>query len=171
MWDEIGSLAAGLGLEPHALIALADYAARPALRAGALVVKPLTEGASWSRGTCPACGAAAALSVRAGKEGDRSLFCARCGTGWRYPRVRCPACGEGDHRRLGALHATGEGDYRRADVCDTCRSYVKSVAALDPPDPDGLLRLDLDTAALDFTAIELGYHRHGVSADGAETRA
>ena len=165
MWDQIASLADGLELDAHALITLADYAARPALRAGALVVKPLVTASRWGRGTCPSCGAPPALSVRSGKEGDRSLFCPRCGTGWRYPRVRCPACGEDDHRRLGALHASGEGDFRRADVCDTCRSYVKSVAALDPPDADGVLRLDLDTAALDFAAIELGYHREGVPDD------
>ena len=159
LWDEVEELATRLDLDAHGLTTLLDYAARPALRAGALVVRPLVGKASWGRGTCPACGAQAALSVRSGKEGERFLFCGRCGTGWPYPRVRCPACGERDHRRLGALHTAGEGDYRRAEVCETCRCYVKSVAALDLPDADGVLRLDLDTAALDFAAIEHGYRR------------
>jgi FdhE protein len=159
VWDEIEGLATRLDLDGHALITLVDYAARPALRAGALVVRPLLAKAPWGRGTCPACGAPAALSVRTGKEGERSLFCGRCGTGWPCARVRCPVCGERDHRRLGTLHATGEGDYRRAEICESCRCYVKSVAALDPPDADGVLRLDLDTAALDFVAIEHGYRR------------
>jgi len=159
LWDEVEGLATRLDLDPHGLTTLVDYAARPALRAGALVVRPLVAKAPWGRGTCPACGALAALSVRTGKEGERFLLCGRCGTGWPYARVRCPACGERDHRRLGTLHAAGEGDYRRAEVCESCRCYVKSVAALDLPDADGLLRLDLDTAALDFVAIEHGYHR------------
>ena len=163
VWDEVESLAAGLDLDPDALVTMVDYAARPALRAGAVVVRPLVAAAAWSRGTCPACGAPPALSVRAGKEGERSLFCARCGTGWRYARVRCPACGESDHRKLGALHAPGEGDYRRAEICDSCECYVKSVAALDPPDPDGVSKLDLDTVALDFAALERGYHRPGAA--------
>lgn len=159
LWDEIERLATRVDLDSHALITLVDYAARPALRAGALVVRPLVTKAGWRRGTCPACGAPAALSVRSGKEGDRLLFCGRCGTGWAYARVRCPACGEGDHRRLGTLHAPAEGDFRRAEVCESCRCYVKSVAALDQPDADGVLRLDLDTAGLDFAAIEHGYRR------------
>lgn len=158
-WDEIEAIAPRLSLDPQALITLLDYAARPALRAGALVVRPLVANTAWGRGTCPACGAPAVLSVRTGKEGERSLFCGRCGTGWPYPRLRCPVCGERDHRLLGTLHAAGEGDYRRVEVCDSCRCYLKSVAALDPPDPDGVLKIDLDTAALDFVALEHGYRR------------
>jgi formate dehydrogenase maturation protein FdhE len=50
------------------------------------------------------------------------------------------------------------------EVCDTCRSYLKTIAALDPPDPDGLLRLDLETAALDFIALDAGYTRAGGAA-------
>jgi FdhE protein len=159
VWDDVEALATRLDLDAHGLITLVDYAARPALRAGAQAVAPLVAKAPWGRGTCPGCGAQAALSVRTGKEGERFLLCGRCGTGWPYARVRCPACGERDHRRLGTLHATDEGDYRRAEICESCRCYVKSVAALDLPDADGVLRLDLDTAALDFVAIEHGYRR------------
>jgi FdhE protein len=97
------------------------------------------------------------LSVVRGKEHERRLHCGRCGTSWAFPRVRCPSCGESDHERLGYLHAAGEGEYRRAEVCDGCRSYVKSVALLDAPDADRLL--DLETAALDFIALEGGYTR------------
>jgi FdhE protein len=99
------------------------------------------------------------LSVVRGKEHERWLHCGRCGTGWAFPRVRCPSCGESDHERLGYLHAAGEGEYRRVEVCDGCGCYVKSVALLDPPDADRLLELDLETAALDFVALESGYTR------------
>jgi FdhE protein len=148
-----------LGLDPDALVTMLDWAARPVLRAAAAALAPVLAGARWSRGHCPACGALPTLSVVHGKEHERRLHCGRCGTGWAFPRVRCPSCGESDHERLGYLHAAGEGEYRRAEVCDGCRCYVKSVALLDAPDADRLLELDLETAALDFVALEGGYTR------------
>jgi FdhE protein len=158
-WDVAEAAAVPLGVDPDALVTLLDWAARPALRAAAAALATLLEGARWSRGYCPACGALPTLSVVRGKEHERRLHCGRCGTGWAFPRVRCPSCGESDHERLGYLHAAGEGEYRRAEVCDGCRCYVKSVALLDAPDADRLLELDLETAALDFVALEGGYLR------------
>ena len=157
--DMAEAAAVPLGVDPDVLATMLDWAARPALRAAAAALAPLLAGARWSRGHCPACGALPTLSVVRGKEHERWLHCGRCGTGWAFPRVRCPSCGESDHERLGYLHAAGEGEYRRAEVCDGCRCYVKSVALLDPPDADRLLELDLETAALDFVALESGYTR------------
>ena len=157
--DVAEAAAVPLGVDPDVLATMLDWAARPALRAAAAALAPLLAGARWSRGHCPACGALPTLSVVRGKEHERWLHCGRCGTGWAFPRVRCPSCGESDHERLGYLHAAGEGEYRRAEVCDGCRCYVKSVALLDPPDADRLLELDLETAALDFVALEGGYTR------------
>ncbi len=158
-WDVAEVAAVPLGVDPDALATVLDWSARPALRAAAAALAPLLAGARWSRGHCPACGALPTLSVVHGKEHERRLHCGRCGTGWAFPRVRCPSCGESDHERLGYLHAAGEGEYRRAEVCDGCRCYVKSVALLDAPDADRLLELDLETAALDFVALEGGYTR------------
>jgi formate dehydrogenase accessory protein FdhE len=145
---------------PHAdvLVLLADWAARPALRAAAAALGAAPQG-RWTRGRCPACGAPPALSVVSGKERHRRLYCGRCLTGWGYPRTRCPGCGEHRHDRLGYLHAPGEGDHRRAEVCDTCGTYLKSVALLDPPAAERLLALDLETVALDFAALDRGYAR------------
>ena len=158
-WDVAEAAAVPLGVDPDALVTMLDWAARPALRAAAAALAPPLAGARWSRGHCPACGALPTLSVVRGKEHERRLHCGRCGTGWAFPRVRCPSCGESDHERLGYLHAVGEDEYRRAEVCDGCRCYVKSVALLDAPDADRLLELDLETAALDFVALEGGYTR------------
>jgi formate dehydrogenase formation protein len=158
-WDVVEAAAVPLGVDPDALATVLDWAARPALRAAAVALAPVLAGARWSRGHCPACGALPTLSVVRGKEHERRLHCGRCGTGWAFPRVRCPSCGESDHERLGYLHAVGEDEYRRAEVCDGCRGYVKSVALLDAPDADRLLELDLETAALDFVALEGGYSR------------
>lgn len=158
-WDALEGLERELEAEPEAIPALLDYAVRPTLRAAARGMQPVLADISWGRGACPACGAPPLLSVTTGKEASRYLLCGRCGTSWSWSRTRCAACGEDDHRRLGYLHAPGEGDYRRAEVCDTCRSYLKTLSVLDLPDPDRLLRLDLETAGLDFMALEAGYSR------------
>ena len=162
-WGPIFEWAPSLDLDVEALVTLVDFAARPALQAGAASVapllKPLLDEPRWTRGHCPGCGATPVLSVIRGKERERRLHCGRCATAWAFPRVRCPSCGERNHERLHYLHPEGEGEYRRAEVCDTCRVYIKCVALLDAPGADRLLALDLETAALDFLALEAGYVR------------
>jgi hypothetical protein len=158
-WEAIPELAEELEVEAEPLLTVLDYAARPALRAAAAIVRPALTAGHWDRGRCPACGAAPALSVVSGKERERTLHCTRCATAWAFPRVRCPACGERNHERLGYLHAAGEAEYRRAEVCDSCGGYLKSVALLDRPAADRLLQLDLETVALDFLALDQGYAR------------
>ena len=169
-WDVVEAAAAPLKLDPDALATVLDWAARPALHAAAATLAPVLAAARWRRGHCPACGASATLSVLTGKERDRRLHCGRCGTAWTFDRVRCPSCGERDHQRLGYLHLEGEGEYRRAEVCDGCGSYVKCLALLDAPDADRLLELDLETAALDFLALERGYVRASAAASSGDTR-
>ena len=158
-WAVVHALARRRGVVVEVACTLLDCAARPALRAGAAAVAGLPGFAGWSRGICPACGAPPTLGVIVGKERERRLCCGRCGTGWSYPRLRCTACGERDHRRLGALHGAGEGDYRRVEVCESCGGYLKTVAALEVPGADRVLQLDLATAGLDFLALEHGYRR------------
>jgi FdhE protein len=158
-WENSAPLARTLGIDAASLATLLDHAARPALRAAVGRIRGQVTRARWSRGTCPACGAAAALGGLRGPEHERRLYCARCGTGWTFPRVRCPSCGEREHERLGLLHPAGERDYRRIEVCESCRAYIKTVALLDEPDADRVVSLDLETAGLDFVAIERGYRR------------
>jgi FdhE protein len=157
--EAFAALAPALEVDADALATMLDWGARPALRAAAAAIAPSIAAARWSRAYCPACGAAPTLSVVRGKEHERGLHCGRCGTGWAFDRVRCPACGERDHERLGYLHAAGEAEYRRAEVCESCHGYLKSVALLDSPGADRVLELDLETAGLDFLALEHGYMR------------
>lgn len=158
-WHAIAATADVLRLDPELLVTTLDWAARPSLRAAAAALTSVVAGAEWRAGHCPVCGGPPVLSVVRGKERERRLHCGRCGTSWAYDRVRCPTCGQRDHSRMGYLHAQGEGEHRRAEVCDACRTYVKSVMLLDAPDADRLLELDLDTAALDFLALDAGYQR------------
>lgn len=164
-WDAVGGLAEQMGLEADAVITLVDHATRPALRAGAQAVSEAVAKCRWQRGTCPACGAAPLLAeLRGGgaagtAEHERLLRCGRCLTAWAFPRLRCVWCGETNHRKLAYLHGAGEGSFRRAEVCSTCRGYLKSIAVLAPLDAYELLTADLATAALDIAALEQDFHR------------
>jgi formate dehydrogenase accessory protein FdhE len=79
---------------------------------------------------CPTCGGAPQVSVltasREAEDGGRVLLCAACLTSWPFRRVVCVACGEEDDQKLGYFH-TSELDHLRVDVCESCRSYVKTV--------------------------------------------
>jgi FdhE protein len=164
-WDWITATAVALELEPDLLVTLTDHAARPALRAGANAVRNVVATSRWTRGTCPSCGSVPLLSELRGSgtggqaEGERVLRCARCLTGWSYPRLGCVGCGESDHKRLSYLHGADQAAFRRADVCSTCNTYLKSIAVLAPLSLTELLAADLATAALDLAAVERGFHR------------
>jgi formate dehydrogenase maturation protein FdhE len=57
------------------------------------------------------------------------------------------------------LHGPGEETYRRAEVCSSCRSYLKTIAVLAPLSLIEMTNADLATAALDLGAMELGFHK------------
>jgi len=164
-WDDIGdAVASGArGIDEQTLVTLLDYASRPTLRAAAAVVREVIDGARWTRGACPGCGAPPLLAeLRApssGGERERFLRCGRCDSAWLYPRIGCPGCGTTDHRSLRYLHAEGEDEFRRAMTCDNCQGYVKEIAVLDPLSADALLEEDLGTVGLDLMAVERGYRR------------
>lgn len=165
VWDLVAALADRIGLEPDAFVTLVDHASRPALRSGARAVHDLVLQSRWTRGTCPACGAAPLLAelrsngAAGGAEQERVLRCGRCLTAWPFPRMRCVGCGETNHQHLAYLHGSGEAAFRRADVCSACQVYLKSIAVLAPLTLVELLEVDLATTALDLAAVERGFHR------------
>jgi FdhE protein len=158
-WEAIETAATRHDTDPYVAVVLLDYAVRPWLRLAAQVVKPLVAASGWSAGHCPACGALPLLAELRGAERERVLRCGRCASAWGFPRLCCPSCGERQHQHLSYLHSEGQAEFRRADVCHTCRSYLKAIAVLDPLTPVELLEADLESAALDFAAVERGYHR------------
>jgi len=158
-WESARAVATRLDVDEDALVTVLDYAVRAPLRAAAAAIGPTLERLAPARGQCPACGAPPILAELRGKDRIRVLRCARCDTSWPFARVACPACGERDHRKLTALHADGEDAFRRADCCESCRTYVKAIATLDPLSPEALLEKDLETVGLDWIAVDRGYHR------------
>ncbi len=157
-WEAAAELSPSLDMDEFLVVTLLDYAVRPALRAGRERVESLIRAATWELPSCPGCGAPPLLGeLRA--DGERVLRCGRCAAQWSFSRLACVWCGETDHHRLSYLHRDGEAEFRRADVCESCRHYLKSIATLAPLTPHALLTEDLATAALDLVAIERGYVR------------
>jgi Protein involved in formate dehydrogenase formation len=78
--------------------------------------------------TCPYCASPPLVAVLR-PEGDgakRSLICWFCRTEWDYLRIACPVCEERDERSLCVYH-TPPFDCVRVDVCNTCRTYIKTI--------------------------------------------
>jgi formate dehydrogenase accessory protein FdhE len=146
-------------------------AAGPILEGAAGRVDPLSSD-QWGGRACPACGDLPQCSAIIEESGGfmqgapRYLICGRCASWWAFPRAVCPSCGEDDSRKLGP-YVSEEWEYARIDVCDTCRSYVKTFD-LRKKEVAGVIPLvdDVATLALDVWAHETGLTRPAVSLAG-----
>jgi FdhE protein len=87
------------------------------------------------------------------------LICGLCATWWSFARALCPGCGEHDPARL-KIFQNDRWAYARLDVCESCRSYIKTfdLRVGDARDVVPLVD-DLGTLALDFWALEEGFFR------------
>jgi FdhE protein len=169
---EIGELTAGvLAGQPHiiheragalgldvtlaaSVIPLALFPVLVPLRVG---LEPLLAAGHWQEGYCPVCGGFPKLGEFRGLEQIRFLRCGLCAAEWPFPRLRCPACGNQDHRQLGYLHVDGEQNKCRAATCEECRQYVKMVSTLTPLPPLQLWVTDVATVHVDLLAADHGF--------------
>lgn len=110
-----------------------------------------------SLSTCPVCNSKPVAAILRG-EGDgakRSLLCSLCSTEWPFRRVFCANCAEEQKDQL-PIYTAAEIDHVRVEVCDTCRTYIKSVNLTK----DGFAIPEVDelaTVALDVWADDHGY--------------
>jgi FdhE protein len=102
-----------------------------------------------TRNTCPFCGERPVVAVLRpeGEGGKRRLVCSLCFTEWEFRRLLCPNCGEEDHAKL-PVYKADEFPHLRAEVCDSCRYYIKAVDltlnGLAIPEVDELAAIPLD---------------------------
>lgn len=108
---------------------------------------------------CPLCGAKPIVGVLR-PEGDgakKSLICRLCGYEWAFRRIYCPACGE-EREPLMAFYSAPEIAHVRVDVCETCRTYMKSVDLTKTGRAIPLID-ELASLPLDLWARENGYRK------------
>jgi FdhE protein len=149
--------AGALGLDvtlTASVIPLALFPILVPIRAG---LEPLLAAGHWTGGYCPVCGGYPKLGEFRGLEQIRFLRCGLCAAEWPFPRLRCPACGNDDHRQIGYLHVDGEQNKCRAATCEECRQYVKMVSTLTPLAPMQLWVTDVATVHVDLLAADHGY--------------
>jgi FdhE protein len=114
------------------------------------------EGRSWEDGKCPVCSGRPAVTWL-GEDGRRQVSCSFCGTGGYVNRAGCPVCGALDNERQKILMFEREEGFR-INVCDLCRSYVKTVEG-------GIIArwsaeiADMMSLPLDIVVQEKGYAR------------
>jgi FdhE protein len=172
--DHLAHIAAVARVDAELLGGVASQAVGPLLRAHAERLGPLLErlaaeaaqdggdGAVWSRGYCPICGAWPLLGEVRGLGAELQptewLRCAACGSGWRSPATLCVYCGNREAGSLGQWSVEGEHRFRLR-VCERCNGYLKVGNAFDPLPAELLALDDLASVHLDLAATERGYQR------------
>jgi FdhE protein len=159
----LGAMARRCDVDGDLLRSLAGFLASavlmdPARELTALLAR---EGIAWDGSGCPVCGGVPLLAEHQGSEGQRMLRCATCGAGWRFVRSRCVNCGTDDPDALHYLAAEGREEKYRVDLCDRCRSYLKSTTSFAPTPPELLAIEDAALLHLEAVARERGYHPTG----------
>jgi len=112
-------------------------------------------------GVCPCCGflpVASLIRIDGPVANLRYLHCALCNTEWNLVRVKCATC---DDTAKVSYRQIEDGDgVVRAEVCDSCRSYLKIVHRDRDLNADPVAD-DLASLALDLLVDEAGYARAG----------
>lgn len=111
----------------------------------------------WQEGRCPVCNSIPSLSFIKKDEG-RTLYCSFCEGRGPWHRTGCPYCQNRDIYKLDILEIEEEKEFR-IDLCNGCKSYIKTVNDILPKGYTPEL-LDIISLPLDIIAQGKGYKRH-----------
>ena len=151
---------------PKTLSFLAFCALGPSIEAVAgMLADKLPEMKVPEVGTCPICGSLPLISSLEQKEGARYATCSFCRHHYRIKRIACPVCGEEEQKKLTFFTVDEEPGFR-VDVCETCKSYIKTIDFRELDRVAVPILDDLDSLALDYVAASQGYKRATLSAWG-----
>jgi FdhE protein len=151
---------------PKTLAFLAFASLSPSIEAAAeLLVEKLPEMKAPAVGTCPICGGLPLISSLKEKEGFRHATCSFCRHEYRIKRIACPVCGENKQEKLTFFTVDEEPGFR-VDVCDSCKTYIKTIDFRELDRIAVPVLDDLDSLALDYVAAGQGYRRATLSAWG-----
>lgn len=151
---------------PKTLSFLAFAALGPSLEVAAeRLAEKLPEMKVPEVGTCPICGSLPLISSLEQKEGFRHATCSFCRHDYRIKRIACPVCGEDEQKKLTFFTVDEEPGFR-VDVCETCKTYIKTIDFRELDRVAVPVLDDLDSLALDYVAAGQGYKRATLSAWG-----
>ena len=109
--------------------------------------------------SCPGCGGAPASSTIVGwpqAQNMRYLTCSLCQTMWNHVRVKCVACGATTGVSFRSIE--GSSGEVSAEVCETCRCYVKQFNQNKNPHLEPIAD-DVASFGLDIMLREDGWRR------------
>jgi FdhE protein len=150
-----------LSIDQNFMAFMAYHSLRPSLKAAAIALAPLVDEAKgWERGICPICGSGPAIALLR-NEGKRLLVCSLCAHQWPARRLVCPFCEESDPRRLRYAFSDEEPEYR-TELCDGCRTYLKTFDLRKIARPIYLPLEQVASLHLDVQAIQDGYRSRGI---------
>lgn len=151
---------------PRTLTFLAFAALSPSIEAAAeKLAEKLPKMKAPEFGSCPICGSLPLISSLKEKEGFRFATCCFCRHEHSIRRLACPVCNEDDQKKLTFFTVEEEPGFR-VDVCDSCKSYVKTIDFRELDRIAIPVLDDLDSLALDYVAASQGYRRATLSAWG-----
>ncbi|SOB59183.1 Formate dehydrogenase accessory protein [Pseudodesulfovibrio profundus] len=151
---------------PKAVAFLALASLSPSIETAAQILAgKLPETGVHAVGTCPICGSLPLISSLKEKEGFRHATCSFCRHEYRIKRIACPVCGEEEQKKLTFFTVDEEPGFR-VDVCESCKTYIKTIDFRDLDRIAVPVLDDLDSLALDYVAAGQGYRRATLSAWG-----
>ena len=141
---------------------LITQAFSPFLQSYAQKLRELIDFSGWLKGVCPICGKEPMIARLEKETGRRRLFCPLCHTEWLFKRLVCPFC-ENDNQESLRYFFVENDQAHRIDVCDKCKTYIKTIDSRKTDNVMNLFVENLSTLALDIVADKEGFQGGGVA--------
>ncbi|ACS80930.1 formate dehydrogenase accessory protein FdhE [Maridesulfovibrio salexigens] len=125
----------------------------------------LEQPAPRSHGHCPICGSVPFMHTLHHQQGFRYANCSFCHTEYRVRRMACAYCDNTNADSL-KFFTVEEAPGYRVDVCDSCKTYMKTADFREVNKVSVPALNDLESLPLDFVAVEEGYNRGTLSVWG-----
>lgn len=146
--ERVSELCQTQEIPPGLILFLGKKALAPFFQQATAPYLPIFLQGAWQKASCPGCGQEPALASLAPDSRDRLLYCSLCAAQWPCDWRTCIFCGN-QESRFSYIFAEAD-PARRADLCQTCRRYLKTVVTSRLPHPlylplEEFVTVDLDT--------------------------
>jgi len=155
-------LSCKMGIDFSIFYFLITQAFSPFLQSYAQKLRELIDFSGWLKGVCPICGKEPMIARLEKETGRKRLFCPLCHTEWLFKRLVCPFC-ENDNQESLRYFFVENDEAHRIDVCDECKTYIKTIDSRKTDNVMNLFVENLSTLALDIVADKEGFRGGGVA--------